>query len=55
MHRLIDYFRQCFCDHEFTHSECVAEKQINGRAVKQGTKVSMLCTKCGYHKSFWKY
>jgi len=51
----INYLRQCFCKHEFEkHEEWAQVKGCFGDK-RTGDRVSLLCTKCGYHKSFWKH
>jgi len=51
MRCLINYFRQCFCQHEFEFDEVFAKGEFGG----QGIRISMLCKKCGYHRSKWKH
>ena len=50
---LINYFRKCFCKHEFEKEEGWC-KIYDVFEPKEGVRVSLLCLKCGYHKSFWK-
>lgn len=52
MRWLINYLRQCFCKHDFDKEEITLVNDLN-EAVN--IKVSLFCTKCGYHKSFKKY
>jgi hypothetical protein len=56
MRHIINYFRQCFCKHEWSVEESYAEEIIDNDYVnKSGTKVYMRCTKCGYHTNHWKF
>jgi hypothetical protein len=59
MRWLSSYLQQVFCKHDFEKSEGLARQQENSsmsgdNSFKEGTKVSLLCKKCGYHRSFWK-
>ena len=49
---LINYFRECFCKHEFEYCECKIYDEL-GYAIK--VKVSLFCPKCGYHKNYAKF
>lgn len=54
MRYIVNYIRQIFCNHNFEKSE--ANCEITGTFDKRvGIKVCLICKKCGYHKSFWKY
>jgi hypothetical protein len=54
MRRLINYFRESFCKHDFEREE--GEAIVNTNMSKtSGTRISATCKKCGYHKSYWKY
>jgi hypothetical protein len=56
MRWLIEYIKSCFCNHKFEYGELHAE--ITGdfnEIIKQGIRVSATCSKCGYHKSYWKF
>lgn len=50
MRWLIEYIRSLFCLHEYKYDEDF----VKG-VCKDGTRVSVTCTKCGYHKSYWKF
>ena len=52
---LINYIRQCFCKHEFEKEEIFFKHEGRHGAHIHDFKISLLCKKCGYHKSFWKY
>jgi hypothetical protein len=58
---LIHYIRQCFCKHDFEKSEGQGQESAwsyeldKSVITRSGTKVSLLCKKCGHHKSFWKF
>ena len=56
MRWLANYIRQIFCAHNYEKDECDNVKIVDSlHGLTKGTRVSMICTKCGYHKSFWKY
>ncbi len=55
MRWLINYIRQCFCKHELEFEECHAEFSNDMGAKRSGVKIAMLCTKCGYLKTKWKF
>jgi len=52
--------RQCFCRHEFEKSVHSMESGYRhpktGEKVRlrDGNRISLLCMKCGYHRSFWE-
>ena len=50
MRTIIQYIRSMFCKHEFDYYE--THKIVD---LKYGLRVSRTCTKCGWHKSYWKY
>ena len=52
---LIWYIRSCFCTHEFEKSEILSTKTFHGETVEHNVRVSLICKKCGYHKSFDKF
>jgi len=52
---LINYFRCMFCKHEFEKSEKAFTVSFDGEVIRDSIKISLLCKKCGYHKSFWKF
>lgn len=54
MKEIVNYFRELFCRHDYIIDEKPC-KETNKYGVATGIKVSMICKKCGYHKSFWKY
>jgi RNase P subunit RPR2 len=47
------FFKKLFCN----HGELIKEETqvIVKRDDRIGTKVSLMCLKCGYHTNFWKY
>lgn len=57
MRCLINYIRQCFCKHELKFEEI----KWNGidsetrQLVENNIKVSRTCTRCGWHKSYFKF
>jgi RNase P subunit RPR2 len=55
MRWLIWYIRSCFCKHSFGYAECLLKTNDAYGRIKEGTVVSATCSKCGYHKSYWKY
>lgn len=55
MRWLVNYIRQCFCKHDFQKNEGRYKVTGDYGSLKEGVKISLLCKKCGYHKSFWKY
>lgn len=50
MRTIIQYIRSMLCKHEFDYYETY--KIVDFR---NGVRVSRTCTKCGWHKSYWKY
>jgi len=58
MRWIIWYLKSCFCNHTWQTSETVAQPiaviQI-GIDERCNVKVSERCTKCGWHRSYWKY
>jgi len=54
MRILINYFRECFCKHDFEREQCKIVENISD-VRREGMKVSATCKKCGFHKSYWKY
>ena len=56
MNWLIWYIRSWFCKHNFDYCErdYIVQNDF-GQTIKNGPKVSATCTKCGYHKSYWKF
>jgi hypothetical protein len=56
MRQLIWYIRSMFCAHDFkTHESNVTLKDQSGNVLRKGPKISMTCTKCGFHRCYWKY
>jgi len=55
MRWLINYVRQCFCKHDFKSEELWHSHTSDFGYSREGPKISLLCKKCGYHKSFWKF
>lgn len=56
MRFIINYIRECFCNHDFKYDEEYCEELKYFQTIKtSGTKVSKTCKKCGYHKSYWKF
>lgn len=54
MRWLFNYFRQVFCKHDFDFDESFYEERSDFGS-RRGKKISMICKKCGYHRSFWKF
>jgi hypothetical protein len=53
---LIWRIRSWFCKHEFVLDEIRAcYKDSYGNVVREGIKVSALCKKCSFNRSFWKF
>ena len=46
---IINYFRECFCVHDWLVEEIYTRTYST-----KGTKVYMRCKKCGYNKRHWK-
>lgn len=58
MRSIINYFRQCLCKHEFEFDEILCHSEgdsLLGGGYRNKPMISMLCKKCGYHKSYWKF
>lgn len=55
MRWLVNYIRQCFCQHEWKLEELPASVFEDRILVKRSVKVSATCQKCGYHRSYWKW
>ena len=56
MRTIIQYFRSAFCAHEWEREE--TESYLYGpdrEVLKHGTKVCATCTKCGWHRKYWKW
>lgn len=53
MRKLINYFRQCFCKHEFETEDYYFTKSSEMQN-RKGERRYMFCSKCGYHSSHWK-
>lgn len=54
MRKIVNYLTSLFCKHDYNISEQWSIRDV-GFQIKEGYRVSMLCKKCGYHKSFWKF
>lgn len=54
MRFIIEYLRSCFCKHDFIYAEQWYEEKSDW-GTKESIRVSRTCTKCGYHKSYWKF
>lgn len=50
MRTFMTYLRQIFCNHKF-----IAEDKYCTSPEKNGIKTSLYCSKCGYHRKFWKF
>jgi len=58
MRELINYIKQCFCNHELKIEEQTITIIGSRQSMYQDYKcimVSQTCFKCGYHKSYSKY
>jgi len=55
MRTIVNYLRQVFCCHTFVEDEHRVAVTSEWGSTKEGIRVSLLCSKCGYHRSFWKY
>ncbi|RJQ29095.1 hypothetical protein C4565_02420 [Candidatus Parcubacteria bacterium] len=61
MRWIIWYLKSCFCDHSWEYSEVVAKQQYMIQPVDtdgekdEKIRSSVRCTKCGWHRSYWKY
>ena len=55
MRWLIWYIRSCFCKHEFKLEENCAEYKWYNGGNQSGKMISATCSKCGYHRSYWKF
>lgn len=55
MRWLSNYFRQVFYKHDYQYDEEFCEVKSDFGGQRRGIKVSLICKKCGYHKSFWKF
>lgn len=54
MRYLALYLRQCFCRHDFEREEAFYRHRGEFQT-KDSIRISLLCEKCGYHRSFWKF
>jgi hypothetical protein len=57
---IINYLRECFCKHDWKteEKECtIVTKNCFDDAIFSNkiTRVSVTCTKCGYHKNYTKF
>lgn len=55
MRHLINYFRQCFCKHDFLIEELNVESSNWAGDKRTGPRVYMRCNKCGWHTIHWKF
>ena len=56
MRAIVNYLRSMFCDHCFQYEETwKTEQDYTGETLKRGTRVSRTCSKCGWHKTYWKF
>lgn len=56
MRTIINYIRSMFCKHQFNYEETyITLHEYDGSLIRRGYKISRTCTKCGWHKSYWKY
>lgn len=55
MRWLMNYLRQCFCRHDFKTEEHPNVQYDGWSWTVTGDRVSLLCSRCGYHRSFWKW
>jgi hypothetical protein len=50
------YLQQVFCKHKLVTEETFCTKSDPSiGSTREGPKISILCDRCGYHKSFWKF
>lgn len=54
MRWIIWYIRSAFCNHTWKFDEATFESS-GDISYKKGIRISALCTKCSYHRSFWKH
>jgi len=54
MRTIINFFRQCFCKHEFIYEEIFGRLEFP-KTIKEKTRISRTCKKCGWHKAYWKF
>lgn len=54
MRWLINYLRQCFCNHEFNRDEIRTFYYNNNSNRPDYITVHMECKKCGYHRKYKK-
>jgi len=55
MIRIVNYFRQVLCKHEWHTEDITAEHHEFGFLLRKGPKVYVRCKKCGHHSSHWKF
>jgi hypothetical protein len=54
MRRIVNYFRQTFCKHDWIIEEKIIK--LEGLLYdKNSERVYMRCKKCGYHQKHWKF
>lgn len=54
MRWLINYIRQCFCNHEFEKEEIKVFYYGNDSNRPSYRDIHLECNKCGYHKKYKK-
>jgi len=54
MRWLIYYLRSAFCEHTWERAEEFCTEN-EGDSKVSGIKVSATCTKCGWHRKYWKF
>lgn len=55
MREFINWIRSLFCKHDFEYEEEYSKQEYGFGQYTKGTRVSRICKKCGWHKSYWKY
>lgn len=59
MIKLFKYIRFLFCKHNLQFDEQYASEELKDDygtlRQKKGTKVSVTCTKCGYHETYFNF
>jgi hypothetical protein len=51
---LINEIRKCFCKHDFDKYDCYPYKHYRHCGQSIATrKITYICNKCGYKKSYW--
>lgn len=48
--------RSAFCKHDFEYDETHSSNtDAHGRKIREGMRVSATCSKCGWHRKYWKF